>query len=436
MSFFFILTLIFTIFIVLIIIFYMKRSRTIFSVSQVNKNIFKHQFYEINEDFKNGVINKKEFDTMKNELSKRVLKYSTSQNSMLKNENKQLNKNIIIISMPLIILLSFLFYHYNGQPGLPDLPLSERKDGILPVIFYERAIIDIDKRISNSRENLDLYILKANTLSAFDKNEQAIKTWIYIINNFKEELDATIYLSYGETLIQSSVNKENQILISVEAKEIFDKASKLSSVETEVGALTRFYLGLYDYQNGNIELAQKVWQEIILSAPDNATWKKQIELQVEQISKNQVDFENDRILSMVTRLSERLYRTNSQNIDEWNRLGRSYIVLGQFEQAQKAYEKANNLNKENLDSLKGLAETMLLNSNKDKPVDKKIIDIFNDILLLDENYLLGLWVIADNEILGNNYNKAEELLNRILIQLSEGTEEYNLVLRKLNELQN
>jgi len=35
-----------------------------------------------------------------------------------------------------------------------------------------------------------------------------------------------------------------------------------------------------------------------------------------------------------------------------------------------------------------------------------------------------------------DYNKAEELLNRILIQLSEGTEEYNLVLRKLNELQN
>ena len=56
--------------------------------------------------------------------------------------------------------------------------------------------------------------------------------------------------------------------------------------------------------------------------------------------------------------------------------------------------------------------------------------------LLDENYHLGLWVIADNEILGNNYNKAEQLLNRILIQLSEGTEEYNLVLRKLNELQN
>ena len=291
---------------------------------------------------------------------------------------------------------------------------------------------------------------KIDVISVFEgrsKNsiERAMKCGIkdaLSIQNFSKESDIVISVIPPDKALETAkmyssfINKENQILISVEAKEIFDKASKLSSVETEVGALTRFYLGLYDYQNGNIELAQKVWEEIILSAPDNATWKKQIELQVEQISKNQVDFENDRILSMVTRLSERLYRTNSQNIDEWNRLGRSYIVLGQFEQAQKAYEKANNLNKENLDSLKGLAETMLLNSNKDKPVDKKIIDLFSEILLLDENYLLGLWVIADNEILGNNYNKAEQLLNRILIQLSEGTEEYNLVLRKLNELQN
>ena len=77
---------------------------------------------------------------------------------------------------------------------------------------------------------------------------------------------------------------------------------------------------------------------------------------------------------------------------------------------------------------------MLLNSEKDQPVNKKIIDLFKNILSLDENYLLALWVVADNEILSNNILKAEQLLNRILIKLSEGTEEYNLVLRKLKEL--
>ena len=137
---------------------------------------------------------------------------------------------------------------------------------------------------------------------------------------------------------------------------------------------------------------------------------------------------------MVSRLSERLYSNNSSNIDDWNKLGRSYIVIGQFEQAIKAYQRANDLDKKNLDSLKGLAESMLLNSKKDQPVNKEIIDLFKSILSLDENYLLALWVVADNEILSNNILKAEQLLNRILIQLSEGTEEYILVLRKLNEL--
>ena len=40
-------------------------------------------------------------------------------------------------------------------------------------------------------------------------------------------------------------------------------------------------------------------------------------------------------------------------------------------------------------------------------------------------------IIIENS--GNNILKAEQLLNRILIQLSEGTEEYNLVLRKLKD---
>lgn len=431
---FLLIVLIFTILISLAIIFYIKKSSVTFSVSEVNKNIFKHQFNEINKDFQDGIINEKEFDTMKNELSKRVLKYSVTQDFQEESSNKNLTKIITILCVPLMVLFSFLFYYYNGQPGLPDLPLSERNEINVPSIFYERAIKDIDKRISLTDDNIELYILKANTLVAIDNLEEAINTWKYIINNFNDKLNAAIYLSYGETIIQNTIKEEEQLFVTKEAKVVFEKAAKLSNIETEVGALTRFYIGLYDYQEGNKELAKKVWQEIIISAPENAFWKNQIESQVNQIFKNEFDIENARIKEMVAGLSERLYTSNSSNIAEWNRLGRSYIVLGQFGEATKAYEKAYALDEKNLDSLKGLAESMLLNSQKDKPVDEKIINLFNEILLKDENYLLGLWVKADNEILLNNFDEAKKLLNRILIQLSEGTEEYNLVTRKLNEL--
>ncbi len=431
---FFLISLIFTILISLTIIFYIKKPSITFSVSEVNKNIFEYQFDEIEKDLQNGIINKKEFDTMKNELSKRVLKYSDTKSLKEEKNDKIITKIVMVLSLPLIILLSFPFYFYNGQPGLPDLPLSERKKINLPAIFYERAIKDIDKKISFTTDNIELYILKANTLVAMDNSEEAINVWKYVINNFSDKLNASIYLSYGETIIQNTLNIEKKIFVTQEAKAIFEQAAKLSSIETEVGALTRFYLGLYDFQEGNKELAKEVWQNIILSAPDNAFWKRQIESQINQISKNELDIENKRIMEMVARLSERLYTSNSTNISEWNRLGRSYIVLGQFGEAAKAYEKAYVIDKKNIDSLKGLAESLLLNSKKDEPVDKEIISLFEIILLKDKNYLLGLWVIADNEILLNNIDEAKKLLNRILIQLSEGTEEYNLVTRKLKEL--
>ena len=95
------------------------------------------------------------------------------------------------------MILSTLFYYYNGQPGLPDLPLSQRTDNSVPSIFYERAIIDIDHRISRTEDSIELYILKANTLSALNKTELAIKIWKYIIENYTEKLNASIYLSYG-----------------------------------------------------------------------------------------------------------------------------------------------------------------------------------------------------------------------------------------------
>ena len=127
-------------FVALLIIFFMKRPNVSPSVTEVNKNIFKHQFHEIQQDFKMGVISKKEFDTIHNELSKRVLKYSFNKISNKQYENKFLNRIIKIISIPSLVLFSFLFYYYNGQPSLPDLPLSDRKDNIVPAIFYEQAI--------------------------------------------------------------------------------------------------------------------------------------------------------------------------------------------------------------------------------------------------------------------------------------------------------
>ena len=62
--------------------------------------------------------------------------------------------------------------------------------------------------------------------------------------------------------------------------------------------------------------------------------------------------------------------------------------------------------------------------------------VIQEILSKEENYPLALWIIAEHEIILNNYKRAEKLLNRLLIQLSEDSEEYNLVINKLKEINN
>ena len=439
MNIFIFIIILIALFFSLIILYFLNKSIKSPSISEVNNNIFKLQFNEISKDLKMGVIKQEEYDLLKNELSRRILKYSLKNNL----ESKEVGKVGIyffkLISVPIIIISSIIFYYSNGQPSLPDLSLSFRATNGVPEVFYQRAIIDINKQIINSEDSediIELYILKANTLKALNQNDQALIVWEYIIDIFPDKIDAIVFLSYGETIIQGAINKENKIIISAIAKEVFKNAAKLSSVDNEVGALARFYLGLHAYQNENTLLANDIWGFIIESAPNEAPWKKQLEEQINQFSNNKTNIQEQDIKSMVERLDKRLYDSDSQDVMQWQKLGRSYLVLGEIDKSNKAYQKAYDLDNNNIDSAKGLAESMLLSEKNNKNVNNNIIILFENILSKEENYPLALWVIAEHEIILNNYKRAKKLLDRLLMQLSEDSEEYNLVLNKIKEINN
>ena len=100
----------------LTILYFLKKSTKSLSVSEVNNNIFKQQFDEISKDFKIGVIKQEEYELLKNELSRRVLKYSLKNNIELAGVEKVGIYFVKLISVPIIITSSIIFYYSNGQP--------------------------------------------------------------------------------------------------------------------------------------------------------------------------------------------------------------------------------------------------------------------------------------------------------------------------------
>ena len=162
--------------------FYLKKSVSNVSSNEANSFFFKQQIEEIEMDFKRGLIVKEEYDLMKIELSRRVLNYTSEKNDNGKNIKRKVNVYTILIILPILIFVTFISYLSKGNPKLPDLPFSQRINDQVPNIFYEIALKDINKKIEINSNNIDLYILKANTLSLLDKNNESLTLWKYIIS--------------------------------------------------------------------------------------------------------------------------------------------------------------------------------------------------------------------------------------------------------------
>jgi len=404
------------------------------SREEINNKLFEQQFNEIKLDLDRGLINKDEYNFMKNELSRRVLSYSSNIKEEVLNKDKIIFKYVKFFIIVSVIIISFISYSINGKPRLPDLPFDLRVNNEVPKIFYEEALLDIDKKIEKDKNNIELFILKANTYSLLNRSDESLALWKYIIDVFSEEVSGDIYLSYGESLMQKTLSKKNKIIISAEVFNIFEKAIMNSKISSEVWAIASFYKGLYFYQHEEIFKAKKVWNFLLDNTPHDMIWRKNLSIQINQLLNNENISHNEEVFNMVQGLEEKLYSSNSDNISDWQKLGRSFLVLGEIEKSIKAYTRAYLLDDENVESIKGLAEAKLLNIEPGVRINEEVLKLFNKIILKESNNPLALWVLAEEEIKLGNLNRARILLNNLLLQLSSDSEEYKLVIDQLNKI--
>ena len=222
--------------------------------------------------------------------------------------------------------------------------------------------------------NLPLDVLTERLAQKLEKNPNDIPGWTLLgrsyanlgqheksVHAFEKALilapnDVNLRVTYGETLISNSDGK-----VTPEAHKIFMAAHKIDPQHPGV----RYNLALADHQAGNSQKAYDALTNLMGKAPAGAPWVKKVQellgkLRAEMkmpagpsapvqsippgnFSKakpprsegNQEVF----IRSMVDRLAARMEK-NPSDLDGWLKLGRSYKVLGEYDKAARAYEKA------------------------------------------------------------------------------------------------
>ena len=141
--------------------------------------------------------------------------------------------------------------------------------------------------------------------------------------------------NYGEALVT-----ENDGVVPAVARAAFERALTFEPVPKAL-----YYLALAAEQDGDRDAARARYTQILSAAPSDAPWIPLVRERLvrlagaDTLAAAPAPERQQAILGMVEGLASRLDQ-NGGTSDEWSRLIRSYVVLGERDKAMSALDKA------------------------------------------------------------------------------------------------
>ncbi len=324
---------------------------------------FKAQLDELEKDIKADLISEKEAQGAKAELARELIK-QRAEATANKNKEKQLTKALIIstpvflISLLLIVVISFITYSYYGSPNLPASPLALRVSPEGQRVEIENAVEKVEERLKDNPDDARGWAVIAPIYMRMQRFDESVIAYRNVIRLLPPSADTQTDLA--EALLMANDSEANAEIMA-----LLDSASKLDPRHIR----SRFYLAGEAMRVGDNEGALEKWQELIMLSNGQEEWleivneglnETQARIALQQSNNEQtqpqsepsqtepsqtepsqpdVNAQADFIAQMVERLETRLNEEGG-TIEEWTQLVRSLLVLNDKDKAQQFYDKA------------------------------------------------------------------------------------------------
>lgn len=316
---------------------------------QHDAEVYRDQLEELKRDARNGLIAPEEAELARAEIARRLLAASaTADKDKAQNgassagRANRLAQAAVIVVLPVVGLCLYLT---TGSPELPDAPLAARLAD--PGDDIELLIAQAEKQLAANPDDGAGYDVLAPIYyrsGRFDDAVSAFSNAIRLNGASPQRLGG-----YAESLIARSGG-----LVAAEARTALEQSLALQPNDPRA----RFYLALGLEQDGKAVEAVTAFREIVTTSPAGAPWLPLVNEHIAAlapaegaagaaklggpdaaaIANAEAMSTHDRrqmIEGMVSSLAAKL-KEDPANLEGWQRIIRSYAVLGETAKAEGA----------------------------------------------------------------------------------------------------
>ena len=361
------------------------------SASMSDVSVYRDQLDEVDRDRARGVLSDAEAETVRLEISRRLL--DADKRAERGTSDRQGGRNLASVAIPVVLLLgAFGLYATLGAPGARDLPIATR-------------LAEIDEAVANRPNQIEAETAAADLLPEPTEPDEGFMNLMEelrtVLADRPDDIPGLMLLARNEARIGNFVaaRKAQEHLVAVKGAEATtnDLAATVETMTFAAGGYIspeaetylrrlleldpqngfgRYFLGLFHVQSGRPDRTFPIWQRLLADSQPNAPWVEIIRSEMPQIAASaglvyqppqelrgpdstaiagaEDMSEEDRqamIRGMVEGLSSRL-ADEGGSPEEWMQLVRALTVLGEEDRARIIYNEAKQVYGESEDAMR------------------------------------------------------------------------------------
>jgi len=385
-------------------------------------NVFQDQLKEVDRDVERGVLTPEQAESARLEIQRRILAADKAPAEAQASDSRRKRialAAVVAVAVPALAAVIYL------QVGSPNPQVAERQNAEAEM---NQMLEELAARVAQAPDDVDAVTLLARSYAMVGRFKESVEVYKKLL---QMDASAENYAGFGEAVVFLSEGK-----VTKDSHDAFVRALTIDRGEPRA----RFYLGLEQADKNQPHNAIATWRELIADAPPGAEWATMVTEQMAGVAKtanippmtvepkHALDFvpreevalakvmtagpmaaprrapappspadmpaeAQAQVQQMVAGLAKRL-ETEPDDYNGWVMLGRSYVVLKNFEGAKTAYGKAVALKPTDVEPrMQYLASLMtVVDAAGEGPLPQDVADAAASILQLDPKHPDALYV--------------------------------------------